>query len=89
MNNVVIGNSTSEINNSLFEYEFKDIRITKKLKNDILKHPEKYSGCNYRIRTGLFYTEQEKEKYIEESLKRPLPVKENSKTLTFSIKRKK
>ena len=37
---------------------------------DAKKHPEKYST---RQKSGKFYTNEEKEKYIEESLERKLP----------------
>ena len=42
----------------------------KRIVEDAKKHPEKYST---RQRLGKFYTNEEKEKYIEESLERKLP----------------
>ncbi len=59
-------------NDILFE-DLKDIKITKKIKEDVLKHPEKYSNCDVRIQKGMFYTDEEKENYIEESLNKSLP----------------
>lgn len=56
----------------MFE-DLPDIKVTKKTKEDVLKHPEKYSNCDVRTRKGMFYTDQEKENYIEESLNKPLP----------------
>ena len=52
---------------------FKPIKVTEALREEILNNPLKYSNCESRIRMGLFYTDDEKEKYIEESLERPLP----------------
>ena len=56
----------------LFE-DFKPIRITKNIKEDILKNSTKYRNCPSRIKMGLFYTDKEYEKYVENSLKRLLP----------------
>lgn len=53
--------------------DFKLFKVTEKLRKEILDNPEKYSDCSPRVRMGLFYTDEEKEKYIEESLERPLP----------------
>ncbi|MBR6690098.1 MAG: hypothetical protein IKL65_02065 [Bacilli bacterium] len=57
----------------LFDYEFPEFKITEETKRDILEHPEKYVNCDVRIRNGLFRTDEEKEKYIQDSLNRPLP----------------
>lgn len=65
-------NKTININDVLFE-DLPDIKVTKKTKEDVLKHPEKYSNCDVRIRKGMFYTDEEKESYIEESLNKHLP----------------
>lgn len=46
--------------NILFEETFKKPIITEKTKEDVLKHPEKYSNCDVRIRKGMFYTDEEK-----------------------------
>lgn len=46
--------------------------ITEKVKEDVLSHPEKYLGCDARTRMGKFYTDEEHEQYIEDSLKRDL-----------------
>lgn len=42
----------------------------KRIVEDAKKHPEKYST---RQKSGKFYTNEEKEKYIEESLECKLP----------------
>lgn len=42
----------------------------KRIVEDAKKHTEKYST---RQKLGKFYTNEEKEKYIEESLERKLP----------------
>lgn len=52
---------------------FKPFKVTEALREEILNNPMEYSNCESRIRMGLFYTDDEKEKYIEESLNRPLP----------------
>ena len=43
------------------------------LREDIINNPQKYAGCDIRIRMGLFRTHQEQEQYIEEGLSTPLP----------------
>ena len=64
--------------------DFKPIEITKKLKKDVLKNSTKYRNCPSRIKMGLFYTDEEYEKYIQKSLKRPLPGEDNiTKKLIF------
>ena len=68
--------------------DFKPIKITEKIKGDVLEHPEKYINCSSRIRMGLFYTDEEYERYIEESLNRPLPSYEK-KGKKLVLKRKK
>ena len=68
----------------MFE-DLPDVKVTNKTKEDVLKHPEKYSNCDVRIRKGMFYTDEEKENYIEESLNKHLP--SQSKRL-LKIKRK-
>jgi len=55
----------------LFEMSFPELHITEKNKKSIIK--QNNNNSNYRIRKGLFYTEEQKQKYIEESLKRRLP----------------
>lgn len=65
-------NKTINKNDVLFE-DLPDIKVTKKTKEDVLKHPENYSNCDVRTRKGMFYTDEEKENYIEESLNKPLP----------------
>lgn len=50
-----------------------NFNITTKMKNDVLNHPKKYIGCDVRTRMGKFRTDEEQQRYIEESLKRKLP----------------
>lgn len=64
-----------EIYDSLFDYEFPELKINQELKNDVKNNPLKYQNCDYRIKNGMFRTDEEKEKYIQENLKRPLPGK--------------
>ena len=61
----------------LFGYSFSDIHITEKIKDDIRINPKPYANCDVRVRMGLIYTEEEKECYIETSLKRKLPTDKN------------
>lgn len=50
-----------------------DFHITDKTKEEVLNNPKRYSGCDFKIRNGMFRTEEEQEKYIQKSLKRKLP----------------
>lgn len=56
--------------------DFLQLHITEETKRDVLEHPEKYDTCDARIRMGMFYNDEEKERYIEESLNRQLPFRE-------------
>ena len=60
-------------NNCLFAYEYPNFKSMKQIREDIINNPQKYAGCDIRIRMGLFRTPQEQEQYIEEGLSRPLP----------------
>lgn len=62
--------------NLLFR-DFPEFKATEELK----EHPENYHNCDVRIRMGMFYTEQEKQKYINDSLNRVLPGEEKAKKL--------
>jgi len=75
-----------KINYTYLFTDFKPVSITEKMKEDIKKNPGKYIDCPVRIREGKFYTDEELDRYIEESLKRPLPGDEKPKT--FVKKRK-
>ena len=75
---------TNKGNNILFE-DFPSLNINEEVRNDILNHPEKYVNCDVRIRNGMFYTEEEKEKYIQEGLNKELPGDKNK----TNVKRKK
>ena len=77
-----------DINKDILFEDFIPIEITKEMREDVLEHPEKYINCPLRVRMGLFYTAEEKEKYFEESLKRSLPGdKQKVKKLTFIRKK--
>lgn len=75
------------MNEKLLFEDFKPIKITEEMRKDVLEHPNKYVNCPPRIRMGLFYTDEEREKYIEESLRNPLPGDEKEKKLTFKRKK--
>ena len=59
----------------LFE-DVEPVKITKETRQHVLEHPELYSSCPARIRNGQFYTDEEYEQYVEESLNKPLPGEE-------------
>lgn len=59
----------------LFE-DVEPVKITKETREHVLEHPELYSSCPARIRNGQFYTDEEYEQHVEESLNRPLPGEE-------------
>lgn len=63
-----------------------DIKITEETKKDILEHPEKYADSEARARRGLIYTDDEYERYVEETLNRPLPSEENHHKLVRRFK---
>lgn len=65
----------------IFEQPYSEFHVTEKTKNNVLNNSNRYIGCDVRIRKGKFYTDEELENYIKESLKRPLPGKE--KRLSF------
>ncbi|MBE6152853.1 MAG: hypothetical protein E7166_01310 [Firmicutes bacterium] len=92
--------NTTEYNKQLRDAEYKKsknileqpyvkLKITEKTREDVLKHPSLYANCDVRIQMGKFYTDEEKEKYFDETLKRPLPGEEKSKTLIKIIKKHK
>ena len=67
--------------------DFPQLHITEATKKEVLEHPERYVNSDVRTHMGMFYTDEEREQYIEESLNRPLPGgKEKGPTL---VKRKK
>ena len=78
-------NNTIEKQDILFQ-DFTNLKITQETKENVMKH------SNYvfdvRTRMGKFYTDEEKQKYIEESLKRPLPGDEGPTLLKRIIPKK-
>lgn len=76
------------INKKILFENFKPMKITEVMKKEVLEHPEKYMNCSPRIRMGKFYSDEEYERYIEESLNRPLPGDEK-KVRKLIFKRKK
>lgn len=70
----------------LFE-DIKPIKVTEETRQHVLDHPELYASCPARIRNGQFYTDEEYEQHVEESLNRPLPGEE--KGIQFTKKNKK
>ena len=43
------------------------------MRKDIIENPQKYSNCDVRVRCGKFYTDEELQRKIEDSLNRELP----------------
>lgn len=56
----------------LFE-DFPEFKVTEETRKDVIANPQKYSGCDVRIRMGKFYTDEEYQRKIEEGLSRELP----------------
>lgn len=56
----------------LFE-DFPEFKITEETRKDVIGNPQKYSNCDVRIRKGMFYTDEESQKKLEEGLSRELP----------------
>ena len=53
--------------------DFPEFKVTEETRNDVIKHPQKYSCCDVRIRMGKFYTDEELQKKLDEGLSRKLP----------------
>ena len=74
----------------ILDKEYEPLKITEETRREVLEHPEKYADCPARIRMGLFYTDEEYEKYVDEVLSKPLPgTEERGKRLTFNKKNNK
>lgn len=56
----------------LFE-DFSEFKVTEETRKDVIENPQKYSGCDVRIRMGKFYTDEEYQIKVEEGLSRELP----------------
>lgn len=54
------------------EYSFPEFHFTEEMKTGVLENPEKYTKCDARICTEKFYTDEEYEDKILESLNRSL-----------------
>ena len=53
--------------------DYPEFKITEETRGKVIENPLRHLNCPPRIRMGKFYTDEEYQKYIEESLKRPLP----------------
>lgn len=62
-----------EINKDILFDDVKEFHVTDDTIKDIKQNPHKYTNCDVRIRMGLVRTNEEQERYITESLKRPMP----------------
>lgn len=69
----------------LFE-DFPEFKATEETRKDVIKNPQKYSNYDVRIRMGIFYTDEEYQRKIEEGLSRELP--SQKKLCKMRIKRK-
>lgn len=58
---------------SILFKDFQRTPITEATRKHVLEHPEQYQSCPPRIRQGMFYTDEEYEQHVQESLARPLP----------------
>lgn len=63
----------SHSRNIIMNYEYPSLKLTEETKREVLEHSERYANCEPRIRMGLFYTAEEKERHIKDSLKQLLP----------------
>ena len=71
------------INDEVLDKEYPDFKVTKEFKDKVKSGCVILTNCDARMRMGNFYTDEEYQKYREESLSRPLPGDEN-----FDIKQK-
>lgn len=79
---ITINEDKSKSKEDILFKDLPEIHITEETRRDVLEHPERYSSCDPRIRMGMFYTDEEKERYLEESLSKPIPnEKEKGRTL--------
>lgn len=62
-----------KVNKDILFEDFEPMHITEEMRMYVLEHPEKYANCPPRIRMGNFYSDEEWERYVEESLNKPLP----------------
>lgn len=58
------------VNKDILFTDFPELKVTVESKKNIVKNSQK---CGYRIASGMFRTDEEKEKYIKDSLERKLP----------------
>lgn len=80
----------SNINNKdILSKDWPKLKITKEMRDDVKKHPERYLRCPARIRMGKFYTDEEFEKRSNEILNTPLPGAKKSKCKRLTKKLKK
>ena len=56
----------------LFE-NYKQVGITKEIKLDVFNNSNKYENLSPKVKTGKFYNDEDKSKYFNNSLNRPLP----------------
>ena len=46
--------------------DFPEFKVTEETRKDVIENPQKYSGCDIRIRMGKFYTDEEWDKRSKE-----------------------
>jgi len=74
----------------ILEADYPKFVVTEQTRKDVLEHPQRYTGCDVRIRMCKFYTDEEYKKRVEEVLSRPLPGEEKGpKKILRIFKRKK
>lgn len=52
--------------------DFPDFKVSEETRNDVIKHPQKYSDCDIRVSMGKFYTDEEYQKRLNDGLNREL-----------------
>jgi len=72
---VILGEKLKERQkeDTLFNYSFGRVKITKELRDDIIAHPSKYPNLPVRVQMGKFYTDEEYENRANQVLNTPLP----------------
>ncbi len=91
-NEAMLDNSKINVMNSLpcccdgediLNKDFPPFKVTEATKKDVITNPDRYLNCPPRVRMGLFYTDEEYENYITESLNKPLPGDDKVKKHSF------
>ena len=80
------------INEDVLDKDWPELKITQGFKEKVKSGCILLTDCDARMRMGKFYTDEEYQKYREESLSRPLPgdeIKTNGNSLKLKYYNKK